>query len=144
LCFAATAASAQPTPQPAEPAASAPAPEDKAQTITVTGNRDTRSYQTLRAGTATKTDTPLIDTPQAITVIPRDVLEDQGARQVADAMRNVSGVSREASYWGQEGNSFRTRGFALSDEHGHYKDARGPSNSRLPHGSTRCCRCSMR
>lgn len=113
---------AQTTP-PASAEAAASAPEvASSQTITVTGTRTLRDYQVPRASTATKTDTLLLDTPQAIAVVPREVLEDQGARQVADAMRNVSGVSREASYWGQEGNSFRIRGFALSDEHGYYKD----------------------
>jgi iron complex outermembrane recepter protein len=90
--------------------------------VEVTGENQEKYYQSTRASTATKTDTPLIDTPQSITVVPREVLEDQGARNVADALRNVSGVSREASYWGQEGSSFRIRGFALSDEYGYYKD----------------------
>jgi iron complex outermembrane recepter protein len=111
--------------QPSAPdtAASAPPGEpSSSQTITVTGQRGQRGYQSFKGSTATKTDTPLIDTPQAITVVPREVLQDQAATELAEAVRNVSGVSREASYWGREGDSFRIRGFALSDEHGYYKD----------------------
>jgi iron complex outermembrane recepter protein len=90
--------------------------------VTVTGTAGERFYQNTRASTATKTDTLLIDTPQAITVVPREVIEDQGIRDIAGAVRNVSGLSRKSSFYGQQGNSFRIRGFALSDEHGYYKD----------------------
>ncbi len=42
---------------------------------------------------ATKVATPLRDVPQTISVVPRDVLIDQRAQSVADAVRNVPGVS---------------------------------------------------
>ncbi len=50
--------------------------------------------------TAMKTPTALIDTPQAVNVITRDQLDDQGVRQLGEALRYVPGVSMESG----EGN----------------------------------------
>ena len=51
--------------------------------INVAGRYETaygpvEGYKASRSATATKTDTPLIETPAAIQVIPREVIEDQG------------------------------------------------------------------
>ena len=40
----------------------------------------------------TKTDTPLIETPQPITVITDDMYLSQGSISISDALRYVSGV----------------------------------------------------
>ncbi|MHC5772174.1 MAG: TonB-dependent receptor plug domain-containing protein, partial [Nostoc sp.] len=61
--------------------------------LVVMGEQD--GYRVPNASTATRTDTPLRDIPQSIQVIPRQVLEDQGATSafgLRDALRNVSGV----------------------------------------------------
>lgn len=42
--------------------------------------------------TGTKTDTPLSKTPQSITVVPTQQIEDQGADSVAEALRYSAGV----------------------------------------------------
>lgn len=49
-------------------------------------------YSARRSATATKTDTPLRETPVSVQVIPREVLEDQAAMNLKDAYENVSGV----------------------------------------------------
>lgn len=46
-----------------------------------------------RSGTGTKTDTPLIEVPQSISVIGRDELEARGAQTVMEALRYVPGVA---------------------------------------------------
>jgi len=61
--------------------------------IIVEGDRRPSGYQTPRATTGTRTDTPLIDVPQAIQVVPQQVIEDRGIRTVGETLRNVSGVS---------------------------------------------------
>lgn len=61
--------------------------------IIVTGERDT--YVNEDGSTATKTPTPIIDVPQAVTVITADQLEDQGVTTLNDALRFVPGVSLE-------------------------------------------------
>ena len=45
-----------------------------------------------RSTTATKTDTPLRDVPQSVTVIEREVIEEQTMRGMADVVRYVPGV----------------------------------------------------
>ena len=46
------------------------------------------------AGTsATRTNAPLRDIPQNVNVVPEQLLQDQGATSVQDALRNVPGVS---------------------------------------------------
>ncbi len=51
------------------------------------------AYSTRRSATATKTDTALLDTPQSVTVITDDLIDDQGMRSMADVVRYVPGVS---------------------------------------------------
>ncbi|MBA3317680.1 MAG: TonB-dependent siderophore receptor [Gemmatimonadales bacterium] len=43
--------------------------------------------------TATKTDTPLRDVPQAVTVVSRKLIADQGMQSMADVVRYVPGVT---------------------------------------------------
>ena len=50
-------------------------------------------YFALESSAATRTGTPLRDIPQTVIVVPREVLADQHAQSVADAVRNVPGVS---------------------------------------------------
>ncbi len=50
-------------------------------------------YRSLEATAATKIATPLRDIPQTITVVPIELLRDQRAQSVGDAMRNVPGVT---------------------------------------------------
>ncbi|MBX9616936.1 MAG: TonB-dependent siderophore receptor [Caulobacteraceae bacterium] len=60
-------------------------------TIIVTG--ETRGYVAVDSVTATKTDTPLIDVPQSITVVTRAQLDDQAAYSLGDVLRYVPGVT---------------------------------------------------
>ena len=59
--------------------------------ILVTAQRDT--YSTDDGTSGTKTPTPLIDVPQTVAVITAHQIEDQGLRQLNDALRFVPGVS---------------------------------------------------
>ena len=49
-------------------------------------------YAQQNTTTATRTDTPLIDTPQSITVVTRELIQDQAMQSIADAIRYVPGV----------------------------------------------------
>jgi iron complex outermembrane receptor protein len=53
---------------------------------------DTKSYVAEEASTATRTDTPIIQVPQAVEVVTRKVMDDQKAIRLDQALRNVSGV----------------------------------------------------
>jgi iron complex outermembrane recepter protein len=50
-----------------------------------------KSYVVSNVTTATKTDTPIFDTPVSVQTIPKSVMRDQQAIRVGDALRNVSG-----------------------------------------------------
>ena len=53
------------------------------------------SYRATPSATATKTDIPLIETPQSISVIRRDRLEAQDVKTLAEALRYTAGVQGE-------------------------------------------------
>ena len=50
-------------------------------------------YVADQSTTATRTNTRLLDVPQTVIVVPRALLVDQHAQSIADAARNVPGVS---------------------------------------------------
>ena len=68
------------------------------------------TYNVTEATAGTKTDTPIMDTPLSVTVIPQQVLEDQQTTFVPDALQNVSGVIPSDDSFGT-GDSFSIRGF---------------------------------
>lgn len=49
-----------------------------------------------RASTATKTDTPLTQTPQAISVVTRELFSDRGAHNLQETLRYSAGVTADA------------------------------------------------
>jgi catecholate siderophore receptor len=49
-------------------------------------------YDVIAISTATRTLTPLRDVPQSITVIPQELIRDQGMTSVADVVRYVPGI----------------------------------------------------
>ena len=59
--------------------------------IVVDGHRE-EGYRSDEAS-AIKTGTPLIDTPQSVTMLNRDQLDDQAVEQLNDALRYVPGVT---------------------------------------------------
>ncbi|WP_332765752.1 TonB-dependent receptor [Phenylobacterium sp.] len=59
--------------------------------VTVTGRND--AYDAKQTSTATKTDTPLRDVPQSVSVITEELIEDQAMQSMADVVRYVPGVT---------------------------------------------------
>ncbi|KTE21939.1 MAG: TonB-dependent receptor [Sphingopyxis sp.] len=72
-------------------ATAAEAESDDSRTIIVTGKAD--GYFAENSVTATKTDTPLIDVPQTISVVTRERLDDQAQHSIADVLRYVPGTT---------------------------------------------------
>jgi iron complex outermembrane receptor protein len=54
--------------------------------------------QAFVEGEISKSDTPLIRTPQAISVVTADQIRDRGITDLNDALRSVAGVSRSSTY----------------------------------------------
>jgi catecholate siderophore receptor len=57
---------------------------------------------------------PLVDTPQTITVVNKELLQQQGAATLMDALRNTPGITMQLGEGGRTevGDSFFMRGFA--------------------------------
>jgi iron complex outermembrane receptor protein len=66
-------------------------------------------YTIQNSSTATKTDTPIMETPVSIQVVPRAVMSDQKTTTIKDALENVSSVRPQSSLG--LSNSFTIRGF---------------------------------
>src|SRR5882757_1281051 len=69
-----------------------------------------RGYLAGQSGTGTKTDTPLRETSQSITVVTADRVTDQGATTVQEALRYVPGVFADAYGPDSRGDYPRFRG----------------------------------
>ncbi|MEM9246252.1 MAG: AMIN domain-containing protein, partial [Cyanobacteria bacterium P01_F01_bin.153] len=70
--------------------------EDDAIQIGVTGEQD--EYFVPSTSGATRTDTPVLDIPASIQVVPRRILDDQQVIRLDEALANVSGVSRGGTF----------------------------------------------
>lgn len=97
LALSPLARAASGTDAPAEREATEALPEapDKVPAVrsSVTVSAPPEGYAASATTTATKTETPLKEIPQSLTVIPRQLIQDQAMTTVADALRYVPGVS---------------------------------------------------
>lgn len=80
--------------------------------IVVTGQEQNNDdYYVPNASTATRTDTPQRDIPQAIQVIPQQVIKDRSVTRIEDTLRNAVGVNQQVDRRSPAG-SFNIRGFS--------------------------------
>ncbi|MGH8614042.1 MAG: TonB-dependent siderophore receptor [Gammaproteobacteria bacterium] len=84
-------------------------PTELEEMVVTASPRDETSYTVPNASTATKTDTPIFDTPVSIQVVPYSVIQDQKGYRLEDAVKNVSGV--RANIVSGYADIFRIRGF---------------------------------
>ena len=78
-------------------------------------------YVANESTTGSKTDTPIIENPQSISVISADRLDAQAAGSLAEALRYSAGVTGELFGMDQRGYGINIRGFE-TDEGGFYRD----------------------
>ena len=88
----------------------APTETDESIDVIATGEGEDSDYVVREATSATRTDTPILDTPQSIQVIPQQLLEDQQVTRLDEALRNVSGVTFGGTNLGRS-LEFNIRGF---------------------------------
>jgi iron complex outermembrane receptor protein len=69
-----------------------------------------QGYVATRSATGTKTDTPLKETPQSVTVVTADQIKDQGAKTVQESLRYVPGAFADAYGPDTRGDYPRVRG----------------------------------
>ena len=84
--------------------------------IVVTGEQED-GYQVDRVTTATRTETPLLDVPRAVQVIPQEVIEEQRVTTVGDALRNVSGITQDSTPFSIFSDFIRIRGFTIGRDY---------------------------
>jgi len=70
-----------------------------------------QGYRATRSATATRTDTPIEEVPQSISVVPRQVIEDLGDARIDRALDFAGGVGRQNDFGGMSNASFSIRGF---------------------------------
>lgn len=70
-------------------------------------------YVARRSGTGTKTDTPLMETPQSISVITADQIEATGSLRLADALAYTPGIDVAANGTDSRYDWLTVRGFDL-------------------------------
>ena len=86
--------------QPATPQGKEEMPVVETKELVIVASRETYSVQNSVA--ATKTDTPIMETPLNIQVIPQQVLQDKQATTLDQALTNVAGVLSNSFAQGQE------------------------------------------
>jgi iron complex outermembrane recepter protein len=92
--------------------AATPAPSDTTlPAVTVTSSAmKAGSYRAPKEANVTRSDTPVLDTPQAVNVVPAQVLHDQRPRNLDDALANVSGIVQGNTLAGTQDTMLK-RGF---------------------------------
>lgn len=68
---------------------------------------------TVSTASSPKQTAPLLNTPQTVTVVPQQIIREQGARNLTEVLRNTPGITFDA---GENGfststNNFKLRGF---------------------------------
>ncbi|HEX5229706.1 MAG TPA: TonB-dependent siderophore receptor [Bryobacteraceae bacterium] len=112
----------------------------------------TASVEALAA--SPKYSASVLDTPQTISAVPEQVIEEQGVTTLRDALRNVAGISLAAGEGGAQGDNLTIRGFTarndlyidgMRDFGSYYRDPfdtqevevlQGPSSVTFGRGST--------
>lgn len=73
----------------------------------------THSYTTGATSSATGLSLSPRETPQSVTVVTRQQMDDQGVQSVSDALRNTPGVSTQK--YDSDRTEFSARGFAITN-----------------------------
>jgi len=135
--------------------APAPAPSDTTlPEVKVKDSTPANDYNPPVATVGGGVPTPIRDIPQSVTVINSALMQAQGATNLADALRNVPGITLGAAEGGTIGNNFNLRGFnartdlyldGMRDRGQYYRDVfsldsvevlQGPSSMLFGRGST--------
>ncbi|AEF89123.1 MULTISPECIES: TonB-dependent siderophore receptor [unclassified Delftia] len=80
-----------------------------------------QGYVAKRSATGTKTDTPLIETPQSISIVGAEEIEVLKSQNLQDALGYVAGVSRSEGL-DRTSDTLIVRGFQLDGNGNQYRD----------------------
>ncbi|CAN7289599.1 TonB-dependent siderophore receptor [Mesorhizobium amorphae] len=82
---------------------------------------DSKTVVAKRSSGATKTDTPLIETPRSVSVVTRKEMEQRGAQDIIEAVRYSAGVTTGAYGFDPRFDQIYIRGYSTTTI-GDYKD----------------------
>lgn len=105
LCAGAPALASEPVEAPEATEATEAAP---VAVVRIDGSKAGDEFVARRGGAATKTDTPLIETPQSISVIPAERLQLQGAQTLRQTLNYTAGLV--SASFDSRGDSVTSRG----------------------------------
>ena len=74
---------------------------------------DTGSYTTDATTSSTKLPLSIRETPQTVTVVTRQNMDDQGAQSIGDVLRNAPGISTQA--YDSDRMEYSARGYAITN-----------------------------
>ena len=74
---------------------------------------DTGSYTTGATNSSTKLALSIRETPQTVTVVTRQNMDDQGAQSIGDVLRNAPGISTQA--YDSDRMEYSARGYAITN-----------------------------
>lgn len=98
---------AAPAPAPAQEPVEIPAAPE-------TATSPVRDYVATQSATGTKTDTPIREIPQSISVVGTEQIRDQGAQNLAEAVRYIPGVLADGFGFDSRGDYVLLRGIPAS------------------------------
>ncbi len=109
-----TAAPSVPAATPTSTTASSTAAEQTLKPVTIKDQRD-REAQGYNPGTTAvgKQVQALRDIPNSVTVVPEQLMHDRNADTFKEALRNVAGLTFNASEGGRVGDNITLRGFSV-------------------------------
>jgi len=110
-----SAPAAAPAPVPDAPAGGTAPVEPQFTLPTVKVEEESEKYNVTESG-LTRLATPLLDTPQTVTVVPEVVMQQQQANTLKDALRNVSGITLVSGEAGRQGDVFIIRGYTAQND----------------------------
>ncbi len=87
------------------------APEGSGRVAVERGTGPVNGYLAHQSVSSTKTDTPILETPQSISVVTRDQMAAQGVQNVSQALEYVPGVTPESFGANSFFDAVKVRGF---------------------------------
>lgn len=126
-------------------------PSSAVHSVNIKGTKNDFAPGVVHAG---KLHSELRDIPQSVTIVNKELMQSQGANSLAEALRNVSGITLGGAEGGQIGNNVNLNGFSartdiyldgFRDRGQYYRDTfaldsievlMGPSSMLFGRGST--------
>jgi len=104
------------SPQPVAAPAPAPAPEKPPSEAGANPYANPAAPYMVETSASGKLTQPLADTPKTVTAVPKELIEDQGARDLRDLARNVPGLTIGSAEGGNAYGAFAIRGFKANND----------------------------